>query len=614
MKQRILGIVLAFTASFTAALGQSNTYGLPADIQDGNILHCFNWTINDVRNDLQQIAEAGFGAVQLSPLQRRNVSASAIWYDLYRPYDYAFQETNNVMGTSADLTALCTEAHSYGIKVIVDVVANHVDKAAGYYDPWWRESTSRYRSWGGTPNINYNSRQSITRDRLGDYVEINTENSEVTARAKAYIQWLKDHGVDGCRWDAAKHIGLPSEGGNFWSEVTSVAGMWHYGEILGTPGAPSDNNTKLIQEYAKYMSVTDSRYSDNAAENNSGMQLRKNGEWAPAVGANKTVLWGETHDTFANTPDYGGWSNNKSQETVDRAYAAVACRDGAAALYLSRPTTTVTGNMRIRKGSDHYQSASVSEVNKFRNKMTGRSEFFCANGDGSAVSITRNNGGAVVITKGSGNFTVENGGGLCPEGTYIDRVTGSNTIIVTGTTISGTSGTSGIVVIYNDELDEPFAGAPVQDYDDGSITIYYDNSETRYTAPVYCYFWGSGSSKGWPGEAMTHIDGDIYSYKLSAGANAIFTQANGSAQTVDVNKVQDGHLYKGLLTKTGGKNNCTDMGKYTPNAGIGDVADDHAVTYEYYNLQGVRVGDATASPGIYIRRGSDGSAVRIIKR
>ena len=97
---------------------------LPADIQKGNILHCFDWTMNDVKDALPQIAEAGFGAVQLSPLQR-NVTSSSTWYDAYRPFDFAF--VSSCFGTEQNLKDLCSTANALGIKVIVDVVFNHVD-------------------------------------------------------------------------------------------------------------------------------------------------------------------------------------------------------------------------------------------------------------------------------------------------------------------------------------------------------------------------------------------------------------------------------------------------------------------------------------------------------
>lgn len=110
-------------------------YGLPANIQDGNILHCFNWSAKDVKAALPEIAAAGFGSVQLSPLQRPDVNATGTsWHDLYRPYDLAFKSSG--FCTEQDLKDLCAEAAKYGIKVVVDVVANHVDKTNGYHDPF----------------------------------------------------------------------------------------------------------------------------------------------------------------------------------------------------------------------------------------------------------------------------------------------------------------------------------------------------------------------------------------------------------------------------------------------------------------------------------------------
>lgn len=48
-------------------------YGIPAGIQEGNILHCFNWTPAEVKADLPNIAAAGYGSVQLSPCQRPDI-------------------------------------------------------------------------------------------------------------------------------------------------------------------------------------------------------------------------------------------------------------------------------------------------------------------------------------------------------------------------------------------------------------------------------------------------------------------------------------------------------------------------------------------------------------
>lgn len=133
MRKSLLSL-FALALTLGQSVSAANSYGLPDNIQDGNILHCFNWPISEVKNELPNIAKAGFGSVQLSPLQRGDVKVGSPWHDLYRPYDLAFK---GGLGSREELKALCAEAANYGIKIIVDVVANHVDKTAGYHDTWW---------------------------------------------------------------------------------------------------------------------------------------------------------------------------------------------------------------------------------------------------------------------------------------------------------------------------------------------------------------------------------------------------------------------------------------------------------------------------------------------
>lgn len=527
--------------------------GKPDAIQQGNILHCFNWPINDVKNALQSISDAGFGAVQLSPLQRADVNVGSPWHDLYRPYDLAFKSSG--MGSESDLQSLCSEAEKYGIKVIVDVVANHVDKTAGYHDPWW-DSNNRVRWEGG---INYGDRRSITHGQLGDYGDVNSELSEVAARGKAYVQKLAGLGVKGIRWDAAKHIGLPSEGCQFWAEVTSVPGVWHYGEILDKPGP----NASIITEYGKYMSVTDNEYCNYAARDNGGIPGGYGGSWAVDYKlGNKCVYWAESHDTYANDD----WSCNRDQATIDRAYAAYACRNDASCLYLSRPNAKGFNNIKVGKGSTAFTAKHIAEVNKFRNAMVGKADYFSKADNGNACSITRQNGGAVIVMKGSGNITITNGGGYCPAGTYTDRVSGG-TFTVTASTISGNVGSSGIAVIYNGG-DNPNPNPnpnPDPDPDPDGFTIYYDNSATNWNN-VNIHYWNSPKTD-WPGTAMTKVKDNVWQYTFSADPSGLdgflFCDGSGSGdnnQTADYKQAPvKNHIYKGA---GGNKGAVSDEGEY----------------------------------------------------
>ncbi|MDE7390406.1 MAG: starch-binding protein [Lachnospiraceae bacterium] len=425
-----------------------NSYGLCDNIQDGVILHCFDWKYNDIKAELPNIAEAGFTSIQTSPAQKAEdlPDWGNAWFKMYQPQNFSI--STSVLGTKEDLKALCEAADEYGIKIVVDVVGNHL-RGNGYDVDSNLSRGSRsdfYHGWDG--GIDYNNRDSITHGDLG-MADLNTENAELQQIEANYIKELQSVGVDGIRWDAAKHIGLPSEGSDFWRVVTEQ-GLWHYGEILDQPGGDSE---RLMKEYTDYISVTDSNYGKdvrNATEN--GGVPGTIGNWCNrGISKNKLVYWAESHDTYSNNGEYGEASQFIPQDKVDRAWAIVAAQGDATALYFSRPSQTDKYQiMTGEKGSTHFTEAAVAEVNKFHNAMVGKKDYYSHNG--SVASVTREGGGAVIVNgSGSGDVSIANGGGYCPEGTYTDAVSGG-TFTVTSTTISGSVGQSGIAVLYDSSV------------------------------------------------------------------------------------------------------------------------------------------------------------------
>ena len=386
----LLMLVMLFTMA--SNIFADNKYGLKDNIQDGVILHCFDWTLADIQEEIPNIAKAGFTAVQTSPVHER-AGKGSVWYDVYRPYDF---KIGNGLGTEADLKALCAKAHEYGVKVIVDVVANHTDHpnvAARLKD----ESLYHERFGVG----NWNDRHQVTFGMIGMW-DLDTNNPTVQAIIKQYIQDLKACGVDGIRWDAIKHIALPSEGDSFMQNVVDQE-MYNYGEILDSTGG---NDNVLFPEYQTYMSITDNGYGNGFANSFAGGSInesvgnfnRRNAK------TEKLVYWGESHDTYAND---GGESKNKSQNVIDRAYAVVAGNNGATALYFSRPFQKDKGAIKFGdKGSVHFKDAEVAQVNYMHN-----------------------------VCAGEPNYYVK-GNGVCA-------------FTVNASTISGHVGESGIAVIYN---------------------------------------------------------------------------------------------------------------------------------------------------------------------
>ena len=462
----LLMLVMLFTMA--SNIFADNKYGLKDNIQDGVILHCFDWTLADIQAEIPNIAKAGFSAVQTSPVHER-AGKGSVWYDVYRPYDF---KIGNGLGTEADLKALCAKAHEYGVKVIVDVVANHTD----YGNVAQRLlDLSLYHQLGH--GINWGDRFDVTHGEIG-MKDLDTNNPTVQAIIKQYIQDLKACGVDGVRWDAIKHIGLPSEGDSFMKNVVDQT-MYNYGEILDNTGG---NDKTLFPEYQTYMSITDNGYGNGFANSFAGGSINESvGNFNQRnAKTEKLVYWGESHDTYAND---NGESKNKSQNVIDRAYAVVAGNNGATALYFSRPFQKAKNDIKFGdKGSVHFKDAEVAQVNHMHNVCAGEPNYY-VKGNGVCAQV-RKSGAIIVLGSGSNrDVTVANGAGdgkWLKSGTYKDMV-GGGVFTVNASTISGHVGESGIAVIYNAG---PIVLTPEVVFNPADGTAFSDESLTVTATPL----------------------------------------------------------------------------------------------------------------------------------
>lgn len=381
----------------------TSNYGLRSNIQDGTILHCFAWTFEDIKKELPNIAASGFSSVQTSPVQPSLAGGcGTTWYLPYSQSDFSVWDTP--LGNKEDLKNLCDEAEKYGIKVIVDVVANHSSNYFMGYD--------NYHNYG---NISYSSRKGIV---LGDMSghDLASEKEPVYSAVKNYVKELKEVGVDGIRWDAAKHIQLPSESFSgidkcqFWPNVTSVNGMYSYGEVIYGPnenGTGDSTNVKLMKEYASYMSVTDSVYSaDILRAMKEGKLATQSGYWADAgVAAKKLLYWAESHDVYCDS-NSNIYTAGISQNKIDRTYAVVASRANATSLYFSRPSAIGKENINLAvKGSTHFTSPEVAEVNKLHNAKVGESDYYAVDKTANVCAVFRKTGITVVKGSGSGKIS-----------------------------------------------------------------------------------------------------------------------------------------------------------------------------------------------------------------
>ena len=464
--------------SILATASQAAKYGLADDIQDGAILHAWCWSFNTIKENMKDIAAAGFTTVQTSPANECKDTYSNMklmgndevngtdgcWWWQYQPTDWKIG--NYQLGSRDDFKAMCAEADKYGIKVIVDVIPNHTTPDLP------KVSDNLYNAVGGKDNLyhangfkkieQWGNRYECTTGEMGGLPDVNTENPDFQAYFLKYLNDLIACGADGFRYDTAKHIGVPSDPldakstrNNFWPVVTgeesakgvtlSDKNVFTYGEVLQGDNVPES-------EYAQYMRMTASSYGETlrGAVTGNSFDVDSISNWRHAS-PGRLVTWVESHDTYCNA----GVSSRMTDEQLRLAWAVIAARKDGTPLFYSRPdgSNGASGNrwgnnVLGAKGNNEFKSTEVREVNLFRNAMAGKSEYLRNPGkDSQILQIDRGTEGTVIINLKEESVNI-NSDTKMNDGTYKDQVSG-RTFTVSNGKISGTLDKRKVAVIYN---------------------------------------------------------------------------------------------------------------------------------------------------------------------
>ena len=495
--KKLLVIVICVFVIVAAALavlfvGKSVTeldgYSISADntreyVRNGTILHCWCWSFKTIEENLPRIAEAGFTAVQTSPINEclvgedggLDMMGNGKWYYQYQPVDWKIG--NYQLGTKEDFRRMCEAAESYGIKVIVDVVPNHttpdVDAVSADFIAAVGGFDKLYHKNGFNTLGNYSNRYQCTTAKMGGLPDVNTENPLFQSYFMAYVNDCIECGADGFRYDTAKHIGLPddprddeAQENNFWPLFTGSVSLatergtvsleksdelFIYGEVL-------QGNNAREADYAEYIAVTASAYGKSLRQMLSSDQLtaKSVSAWRNDAGGEKLVTWVESHDTYANE----GESAKMSNFQLRAGYAVIAARKDGTPLFLSRPTgrsgagsdseegVQFPAGSRIgNAGNDEFFHPEVVAVNKFRKAMCGLDEEIVNIDDNPQVlAIVRGGKGVVVINVGDESVPFELPSDLW-WGTYKDKAHGVECSVSFGT-LHGTVAPKQILVIY----------------------------------------------------------------------------------------------------------------------------------------------------------------------
>lgn len=438
---------------------------LADSIEDGVMLHAWNWSFEQIKNEIPAIAEAGFSAVQTSPIQPNkdgsNVANTGDWWKFYQPVDFA---VGNKLGSEEQFKEMCEEAHKYGVKIVVDVVVQHLANVSGdggnaksnrspQIPSYIRDNDAFWHN-DNFPGSSDADRYQMTHGPVG-MPDLNTSNEQLQDIIINFFTNAQKDGADGFRFDTAKHIETPTDNGfasQFWPRVKNATqandpDVFLYGEILNTagPGGYSD-----IQKYTPYIRVTNSEYGHNvraAAIDRNADKAKFTNNNIFGSNANEWVLWNESHDTYAGSYESDP-SRNHSEEEMLMAWCAVAARTSPA-LYFSRPTAT-TGNAfnstSLGAHTDKYKDKRIAEVNKFHNAFADQTEYVTTSDN--VLVVERGTAGVALINFNGGSKSVSIKMNKMADGTYVDQISGAE-FKVSGGTLTGQISDGGVAAIYN---------------------------------------------------------------------------------------------------------------------------------------------------------------------
>lgn len=541
-------------------------YGLVDDVQDGQILQCWNWSFNNIKSNMAKIAEQGFSAIQTSPIQATKETTTASystvknsWWVYYQPIAFNIEtKSYNALGTASEFKAMCTEAHKYGVKVIVDAVLNHTgNNNSGNTISTMVSSDLRNDSdcWHDiSKNSWYESRWDITQFCMDGVPDLNTGNSKVQNYAIKYLKECIDAGADGFRFDGAKHIETPvdnSYASQFWPNVLnattsyakSTRGItpYYYGEILDKPTGSNDtsNGQTVLNSYMQYMSVTQSPVSNsirNAVNNgNASGAVRTdfNFDDGSKAAGSKCVFWNESHDTYANNT-----SSGLSDTVLKKTWAIVGSRADVCGMYMARPTSTSA--MLGTAGITAWSDKEVKAVNRFKNYFAGQTEYLSASG--SIAYNERGTEGVVLVNCGGSSTSVSVTAHKMAAGTYTDQITG-NTFTVSNGKISGKIGSTGVAVVYNPKAAGPSAsvtpGSKTYKTNTLTLTLNYKNA----TSGQYSINGGSYTSFT-DGKTITIGSGLDYGTKTTVSVKATDGTTTSDVQIYTYTKVEPSLVQK----------------------------------------------------------------------
>ena len=402
------------------------------------IVNLFQWNWNSVAQECTVLGPRGVKFVQISVPTEHVVVPGNPWWQDYQPVSYKLDSRR---GTEAELQSMITACNNAGVKVIADVVINHmagtsgsstVDKV-GYAGSDYRNLEYPEVPWVASnfhnpcEITNWGNREQVYNCQSGTGADLKTEEAAVRAKIKSdLITPLIDMGVAGFRIDAAKHM-RPDE-------IADIVGdAYVYQEVIG-----GGNNVIKPSEYTQVGDVTEFSYYGNVSNAFSSNTLGnlRNINTSLSTPSSSAVVFIDNHDTERNSSWTGvshqdGASYNLAnvfmltygygRPVINSSYNYSDVNDSPPSDASGATSDTVCGDGSwVCQHRDDSILNAVQLNSDFKNSNVTQWQTL---GSGSAVSFSRGGYGHVVINNGNSALTTTVPTDLEP-GEYFDVIAG----------------------------------------------------------------------------------------------------------------------------------------------------------------------------------------------
>jgi glycosidase len=173
---------------------------------------------------LPYIADLGVSALWITPpFKQQSIQGNSSAYHGYWALD--FMTVDPHLGTETEFKKLVSTAHSMGLKVFIDVVANHTADVISYKDgkPYIPAGKENIKNPAFLNDINnyHNAGDSTFEGEsslIGDFFGLDDLATEKPVVVKGFIDiwsyWIREFDIDGMRIDTFKHVNP-----EFWKAV-----------------------------------------------------------------------------------------------------------------------------------------------------------------------------------------------------------------------------------------------------------------------------------------------------------------------------------------------------------------------------------------------------------